>query len=92
MKRPGFVGVGALGGRMAPHLLRAGHEVGAVAVSEDGLLIDLSTVAPETIRALAGEAASRGARAIDARARLQIGFGGWRERLSECPRKRREAE
>ena len=104
---------------MAPHLLRAGHEVGVVDVSEEaveravshgafrapgpaelaatceivftslptgaevndvymgegglmeavgegGLLIDLSTVAPETSRALAGEAASRGARAIDA--------------------------
>ena len=119
MKRLGFVGVGAMGGRMAPHLLRAGHEVGVVDVSEEaveravshgafrasgpaelaatceivftslptgaevndvymgegglveavgegGLLIDLSTVAPETSRALAGEAASRGARAIDA--------------------------
>ena len=119
MKRLGFVGVGAMGGRMAPHLLRAGHEVGVAdvreeaveravfhgafrasgpaelaatceivftslptgaevndvymgegglmeAVGEGGLLIDLSTVAPETSRSLAGEAASRGARAIDA--------------------------
>jgi 3-hydroxyisobutyrate dehydrogenase len=28
--RLGFVGVGAMGGRMAPHLVRAGHEVGVV--------------------------------------------------------------
>lgn len=119
MKRLGFVGVGAMGGRMAPHLVGAGHEVGVVdvseaaveravshgafrasdpaelaatceivftslptgaevnevymgegglleAVGEGGLLVDLSTVAPGTSRALAGEAASRGARAIDA--------------------------
>ncbi len=30
MKRLGFVGVGAMGGRMVPHLLRAGFEVAVV--------------------------------------------------------------
>ena len=119
MKRLGFVGVGEMGGRMVPHLVRAGFEVSVVDISpeavqravkagakegkgvadlsltceavltslptgkeveevylgegglmdaarEGQLFIDLSTVAPETSRRLASQAAERGADAIDA--------------------------
>ena len=37
MKRLGFVGVGAMGGRMAPHLINAGHEVGVVDVGREAV-------------------------------------------------------
>jgi len=37
MMRLGFVGVGAMGGRMAPHLVRAGHEVSVVDVSAEAV-------------------------------------------------------
>lgn len=48
MKRLGFVGVGAMGGRMVPHLLRAGFEVTVVDVN------------PEAERSAAGRGAKRG--------------------------------
>ena len=37
MKRLGFVGVGAMGGRMVPHLINAGHEVGVVDVGREAV-------------------------------------------------------
>ncbi len=37
MKRLGFVGVGAMGGRMVPNLIRAGFEVSVVDVSPEAV-------------------------------------------------------
>ena len=37
MARIGFIGVGAMGGRMAPHLIAAGHEVSVVDVSPEAV-------------------------------------------------------
>ena len=37
MKRLGFVGIGAMGGRMVPHLINAGHGVGVVDVGREAV-------------------------------------------------------
>lgn len=47
MKRLGFVGVGAMGGRMVPHLINAGHEVGVVDVGREAVECAVSHGASE---------------------------------------------
>jgi 3-hydroxyisobutyrate dehydrogenase-like beta-hydroxyacid dehydrogenase len=81
MKRLGFVGVGAMGGRMVPNLIRAGFEVSVVDVS------------PEAVRrAVAAGAFTMGkAEGVDPRVLHEVirtsSGGGWvMEKDPPCPR------
>ena len=73
--RVGFVGLGIMGKPMAINLVRAGHQVAVFSrspgpvdevVDPGTLIIDMSTVRPETARRVAEAAAARGCAALDA--------------------------
>ena len=77
MSKIAFLGLGAMGSRIAPHLIKAGHDAskavwmtgdtGALAgLSRGATAIEASTVSPEWLRSLAAAVEAHGASLLDA--------------------------